>query len=280
MVGRKRILLNDENGQVQGSEMQSRKATLHLENQERAYVAASRRADRSLEARYQSAVMASRVHQKRTGKALRVTYQIVHDEDMYEEDDPVLSGSWNQPQEQRHRGSPHAAYRSRAASQTDAFISALIARKAGMPNYFGLGHALPASTTSGNGQRAEQQQPPPPPPPIGHGIPSDGIDCLADCSPVNPSAASLGGGGEFSFDACFAELAAFPGVAPHAPTSSGGSSSPSDDNPAYEPNYILGTGSEEQSFSPGAANLWLEDFVVDGDNDGGLHRTPYGLSLG
>ncbi|KAI0402318.1 hypothetical protein F4802DRAFT_608820 [Xylaria palmicola] len=57
----------------------------HEENQERAYIAASRRADRSLEARVQSAKMASDIHRKRTGRALRVTEEIVLKEEMYEE---------------------------------------------------------------------------------------------------------------------------------------------------------------------------------------------------
>ncbi|KAI1432087.1 hypothetical protein GGR50DRAFT_630939 [Xylaria sp. CBS 124048] len=57
----------------------------HEENQERAYIAASRRADRSIEARLQSAKMASEIHQKRTGRRLRVSEEIVLREEMYEE---------------------------------------------------------------------------------------------------------------------------------------------------------------------------------------------------
>ncbi|KAK4218330.1 hypothetical protein QBC37DRAFT_198254 [Rhypophila decipiens] len=59
----------------------------HEENQERAYIAASRRADRSLEARVQSARMASEIHKKRTGKGLKITEEIVLREEMYEEED-------------------------------------------------------------------------------------------------------------------------------------------------------------------------------------------------
>ncbi|KAK7402687.1 hypothetical protein QQX98_011551 [Neonectria punicea] len=59
----------------------------HEQNQERAYVAASRRADRSIEARVQSARMASQVHKARTGKALRVSEEIVMMDEMYEEED-------------------------------------------------------------------------------------------------------------------------------------------------------------------------------------------------
>lgn len=57
----------------------------HEENQERAYIAASRRADRSLEARVQSAKMASDIHRKRTGRGLKVSEEIVLKEEMYEE---------------------------------------------------------------------------------------------------------------------------------------------------------------------------------------------------
>jgi hypothetical protein len=57
----------------------------HEENQERAYIAASRRADRSLEARVQSAKMASEIHRKRTGRGLKVSEEIVLKEEMYEE---------------------------------------------------------------------------------------------------------------------------------------------------------------------------------------------------
>jgi len=60
----------------------------HGENQERAYIAASRRTDRSMEARMESARRASDLHQKRTGKRLRITEKIVQMEEMYEEEDP------------------------------------------------------------------------------------------------------------------------------------------------------------------------------------------------
>ncbi|RJE24561.1 hypothetical protein PHISCL_03092 [Aspergillus sclerotialis] len=57
------------------------------ENQERAFIAASRRKDRSLDARVESAQRASSLHKKRTGKALRITKEIVEKEAMYEEVD-------------------------------------------------------------------------------------------------------------------------------------------------------------------------------------------------
>jgi hypothetical protein len=58
----------------------------------RAYIAASRRSDRSLEARIESARRASEIHKKRTGRALRVTEEDVVNEEMYEEeDDDILT---------------------------------------------------------------------------------------------------------------------------------------------------------------------------------------------
>jgi len=62
----------------------------HEENQERAYIAASRRSDRSLEARVESARRASEIHKRRTGRSLRVTEQDVQNEEMYEEEDDDL----------------------------------------------------------------------------------------------------------------------------------------------------------------------------------------------
>ncbi|KAK8143186.1 hypothetical protein G3M48_007589 [Beauveria asiatica] len=66
----------------------------HEENQERAYIAASRRTDRSLEARVQSARMASDIHKRRTGKSFRITEDIVMKEEMYEEEDDDLPRSY------------------------------------------------------------------------------------------------------------------------------------------------------------------------------------------
>ncbi len=55
-----------------------------------AYIAASRRSDRSLEARVESARRASEIHKRRTGRSLRVTEQDVINEQMYEEEDDDL----------------------------------------------------------------------------------------------------------------------------------------------------------------------------------------------
>ncbi|KAJ4387855.1 hypothetical protein N0V93_008458 [Gnomoniopsis smithogilvyi] len=60
------------------------------ENKERAYVAASRRGDRSIEARVESAKAASKIHFERTGKRLKISEEIVRKEEMYEEEDDHL----------------------------------------------------------------------------------------------------------------------------------------------------------------------------------------------
>ncbi|KAK2813089.1 hypothetical protein FQN50_000766 [Emmonsiellopsis sp. PD_5] len=59
-----------------------------LMNRERAFIAASRRGDRTIEARMESANRASEVHYQRTGKYLRITREDVENETMYEEEDP------------------------------------------------------------------------------------------------------------------------------------------------------------------------------------------------
>ncbi|KAJ2904577.1 hypothetical protein MKZ38_007776 [Zalerion maritima] len=56
-------------------------------NCERAFTAASRRSDRDIDARYQSALTASDMHFLRTSKYLRVTRNMVMNEEMYEEED-------------------------------------------------------------------------------------------------------------------------------------------------------------------------------------------------
>ncbi|KAK5695627.1 hypothetical protein LTR17_024530 [Elasticomyces elasticus] len=58
----------------------------HEENQERAYIAASRRSDRGLEARFESVKRASKIHKHWTGRSLRVTEQDVINEEIYEEE--------------------------------------------------------------------------------------------------------------------------------------------------------------------------------------------------
>ncbi|KAJ9647270.1 hypothetical protein H2199_002257 [Coniosporium tulheliwenetii] len=77
----------------------------HEENQERAYIAASRRSDRSLEARIESARRASEIHKKRTGRALRVTEADVVNEEMYEEEDEDLPAQYRRLTAHLHTGS-------------------------------------------------------------------------------------------------------------------------------------------------------------------------------
>jgi hypothetical protein len=55
----------------------------------RAYIAASRRSDRCLEARVESARCASEIHKRRTGRSLRITEQDVMNEEIYEEEDSL-----------------------------------------------------------------------------------------------------------------------------------------------------------------------------------------------
>ncbi|KAI9892648.1 MAG: hypothetical protein M1814_001341 [Vezdaea aestivalis] len=78
----------------------------HEENQERAYIAASRRSDRSLEARVESARRASVIHKRRTGRSLRVTEQDVINEEMYEEEDDDLPLHYRRLTAHLQTGSP------------------------------------------------------------------------------------------------------------------------------------------------------------------------------
>ncbi|KAI1127001.1 hypothetical protein F5Y10DRAFT_202001 [Nemania abortiva] len=92
----------------------------HEENQERAYIAASRRADRSLEARVQSAKMASDIHRKRTGRGLKVSEEIVLKEEMYEEMEDDMPRSYKYLAAHLQTDSPELNHRVSAyiASQT------------------------------------------------------------------------------------------------------------------------------------------------------------------
>ncbi|KAM3502767.1 hypothetical protein MY10362_004638 [Beauveria mimosiformis] len=277
---RKRSHIDSDTGNEHDSEMQARKMTLHMENQERAYVAASRRTDRSLEARYQSALMASQVHKRRTGKTLRVTHQIVRDEEMYEEEDQGLPS----PSRFSQNGERH-----RTLSQTDAYIAALIARKSGMQNFFEHNYALFTSPPSNN---ATWTEPPPSTPaynccaaplanqPIGREIPSNDPD--ATLSRMNTNAATPNPCEESGHgpDRCFAESTTFPGIVSHAHTSSSGSSLSdlssydsnyifefSSDLSSYDSNYIFEFSSNERNSSPESSDLRLEDCLVGTDGE-------------
>ncbi|KAK4242883.1 hypothetical protein C8A03DRAFT_10908 [Achaetomium macrosporum] len=69
----------------------------HEENQERAYIAASRRADRPIDQRMRSAFKASECRKKRTGRGLKITEKAVLGDEQYESDDEEDTG---------HRGIP------------------------------------------------------------------------------------------------------------------------------------------------------------------------------
>ncbi|KAH7136785.1 hypothetical protein B0J13DRAFT_80976 [Dactylonectria estremocensis] len=80
----------------------------HEQNQERAFIAASRRGDRGIEARLQSARRASEVHKLRTGKGLCVSREIVLKEEMYEEMDDGFPRSYQLRGPQQRRSSANA----------------------------------------------------------------------------------------------------------------------------------------------------------------------------
>lgn len=98
----------------------------HEENQERAYIAASRRSDRSLEARVQSARMASEIHKKRTGKSFRITEEIVRKEEMYEEEEDEF------PRSYRLLGSHMQTASAEMNSKLEAYMSSRLAMSAYM----------------------------------------------------------------------------------------------------------------------------------------------------
>ncbi|KAM3429927.1 hypothetical protein MY4824_007985 [Beauveria thailandica] len=264
---RKRSHIDTDTGHEHDSEMQARKMTLHMENQERAYVAASRRTDRSLEARYQSALMASQVHKRRTGKTLRVTHQIVQDEEMYEEEDQGLPSPSRFSQNGDRRGT---------LSQTDAYIAALIARKSGMQNFFEHNHAL--FTSPPNNNNATWTEPPPSTrayncgaaplvnQPVGCEIPSN--DRAATLSKMNPNATTPN---------LYEESGHFPGIISHAHTSSSGSSL--SDLSSYDSNYIFGSSSNERNSSPESSNLRLEDCLVGTDGEDLVDFAPNELLM-
>ncbi|KAJ3490943.1 hypothetical protein NLG97_g5687 [Lecanicillium saksenae] len=100
----------------------------HEENQERAYIAASRRTDRSLEARVQSARMASEIHKRRTGKSFRISEEIVMKEEMYEEEDDDLPRSYRILGPNLQTNSADMNYRVEAYLSNKVAMSAMLAR--------------------------------------------------------------------------------------------------------------------------------------------------------
>ncbi|TLD08261.1 uncharacterized protein PgNI_07071 [Pyricularia grisea] len=83
------------------------KKPMKAKNQERAYIAASRRSDRSLEARVASARLASEIHKKRTGKGFKITEEIVSKEEMYEEEEDDIPMSIRASLGSLHTSSAH-----------------------------------------------------------------------------------------------------------------------------------------------------------------------------
>ncbi|PGH13998.1 hypothetical protein AJ79_03267 [Helicocarpus griseus UAMH5409] len=82
-----------------------------LEDKERAFIAASRRTDRSIEKRLESAYSASKTHEERTGKPLRITREAVEREEMYDEVDDGF-------EQRRRRRSEELALRSQSLDQS------------------------------------------------------------------------------------------------------------------------------------------------------------------
>ncbi|KAJ6787429.1 hypothetical protein PWT90_03269 [Aphanocladium album] len=271
---RKRSFVEDGGDDRHETEVHCKKTTLHKENQERAYIAASRRTDRSLEARYQSALMASEVHKKRTGRSLRITYKIVEDEEMYEEEDQGLPESWQLSQN---------GYRSRTLSQTDAYIAALIARKAGMQNYFEYNNALFASPLFNHGAWAGQapsmpsysNAAHPAHPSTGYGDSTESFTSLAEFD--FGSEAKAVPQAELDTDPV-ADSPVFSGNLHNAHRSSSDSSI--SDSLSYSPNYMCEPSSEAIESSPDTFNLRLEDCLVDTEGEGFLNLTQNGLLVG
>ncbi|KAL2176688.1 uncharacterized protein P884DRAFT_202465 [Thermothelomyces heterothallicus CBS 202.75] len=104
----------------------------HEENQERAYIAASRRADRDIEHRIRSALKASECRRKRTGRGLKITREAVIGDEQYEsEDDDHASRRFSMPAATSTTASslsnPYVQSPSRAADRY-AEIDALFAK--------------------------------------------------------------------------------------------------------------------------------------------------------
>ncbi|KAF6805365.1 hypothetical protein CSOJ01_09566 [Colletotrichum sojae] len=99
----------------------------HEENQERAYIAASRRADRSIEARVQSAKMASEIHKKRTGKGFKISEAIVQAEEMYEEEEDDMPRSYRLLAAHLQTGSAEMNYRVNAFLANRVAMASMVA---------------------------------------------------------------------------------------------------------------------------------------------------------
>lgn len=126
-----------------------------------AYIAASRRSDRSLEARIESARRASEIHKKRTGRALRVTEQDVVNEEMYEEEDDDLPSQYQ-------RLSAHLSTTNMLFNRKlhDYIATQTAVRSAAMNPQFQYGYFPPSNGVQFTGTMNPfmgHQMPPPPP---------------------------------------------------------------------------------------------------------------------
>jgi len=136
----------------------------HEENQERAYIAASRRSDRSLEARVESARRASEIHKRRTGRSLRVTEQDVINEEMYEEEDDDL------PMQYRRLAAHLTTNNADFNRRLNDYLTTHVAMRSALANSYGQQFPMPQQNTSmfpspmlahhqQQPQQSQQQQP-------------------------------------------------------------------------------------------------------------------------
>ncbi|KAH8687288.1 hypothetical protein BGZ60DRAFT_425201 [Tricladium varicosporioides] len=138
----------------------------HEENQERAYIAASRRSDRSLEARVESARRASEIHKRRTGRSLKVTEQDVINEEMYEEEDDDLPAQYRRLTAHLQTGSADfnrrlSAYLTNHVAMRSAVEQAITnsyAQEYSMSQY-GNSTMFPSPMLTHQGQQQMMQQP-------------------------------------------------------------------------------------------------------------------------
>ncbi|KAI9656108.1 MAG: hypothetical protein M1831_004679 [Alyxoria varia] len=128
----------------------------HEENQERAYIAASRRSDRSLEARIESARRASEIHKRRTGRSLRVSPEDVQNEEMYEEEDDDLPMQYRRLT--AHLNPSSSAFNQKLAAHVQYNVAAQTAFGMAMSNRMPQsGMGLFNDSMMQNGQQNQQQ---------------------------------------------------------------------------------------------------------------------------
>ena len=99
-------------------------------------MAASRRSDRSLEARVESARRASEIHKRRTGRSLRVTEQDVINEEMYEEEDDDMPMQYRRLTAHLQTGSPDFNNR------LSAYLTSNVAMRSGLEDAIQRSYAL------------------------------------------------------------------------------------------------------------------------------------------